>query len=285
MAGRGDSTSTPTGGSGRGDSVETGGAPLARTSSLGGVLSRLQEIRAAAKGVQGDLSALETKAEASTNRAHELLRRPGAQLDELMFKIKEFDFGAFFGSVETVTEKVSDLQQNISFFDDQIKDTASSIEQTVGGIAQQVTGTGQQVDSFCGNAQGAVNGLKEQVLGYLQQLQDGMVRTEDIAKVFGPQILQYLPSNGEVQERIQGLLAAAKNGADKMGGLLELLATQQNQYAQGFVKMFAAFQAGTVSLETLIQRANALKDVLPDGSLAEQTVGAILEELLNGGRK
>lgn len=254
-----------------------------RTGRLSAVISRLDEINAKAQEVHGTLGGVESAAAATSNKARDLISKPTAQLQEFMFLIESFDFSTFMGQSETVTEKVSDLKKDISFFDQQIQSAGESMGNALTSIGDQIGSVNNAAAACNTNTSGAMNQLKDSVLQLLDQVLQGFASTEAAAKVFGPGILKYLPSNGEVQERIRNLIATATTGANQMQKLVALLAEQNNKFAQDFTKLIAAFNAGTVSLQTLIERATALKNALPDGSATEQIIDEILNNLLQGG--
>lgn len=133
----------------------------------------------------------------------------------------------------------------------------------------------------------------EQLLDVIRQVEQGAIRADQAFNKFGDGVtlfegqvrnvddllLEFLPTTGQVQERLRELEQQLKQ-AD-IGALVDRLNEQYNVYARELANAVEAYKAGKGSLERIALLAQQIDDRLP-GSETDTLAQEIRDRLLAG---
>jgi hypothetical protein len=176
------------------------------------------------------------------------------------------------------------------------RDVETVSDRILGNIESMVTTANPRLEDFKRQLEdetAAGNNWAKGLLDLVHQVEQGTLRADQAFHKFGNGLVlfegqlvhvdtlltKFLPTTGQVQERLQELAEALK-GAD-IRTLVDRLNEQYNEYALALARAVELYKAGKGSLERIALLAQQIQDRLP-GSETDVLAQEIRDQLLGG---
>lgn len=199
------------------------------------------------------------------------LRELSTELDTFAAKVTE-TMGAAQKAIQSGGDSIiKEVDRVASDVDPRLQDLKATLEQSVADGNDWSKGL---LDLIRQVEQGTIRADQA-----MAKLGDGMINFEGRFQNIDDLLLQFLPTSGQVQERLRELQQQLKE-AD-IGSLIDHLNEQYNVYATELAKAVEAYKAGKGSLERIAQLAQQINERLP-GSETDTLAQEIRDRLLGG---